>query len=502
MGPGATARPPAEEPAPPDPGRDARGRTWVGLARSTRTRIVSFYVALLFVSAGLAFFAIREVLDLRLDDRVQDDFEQELRELDRLLAIGRDPQTGQPFASLEAVFDVYLSRNVPNDDEGFLALVDGEVHRAALDRLAVDRLPRTVVAEWESLSRSPRGGDVSGQFDSERGEAYYRASPIRFAGDEGAFVVTALPSGERDEIAELQRYGAATTLGVLLVASVFAWLVANRVLAPVRLLTETAGAISQSELTKRVRVDGTDEAAAMARSFNAMLDRLEEVLRSQQQFVQDASHELRNPLTVCRGHLELLGDDPEERRAIMTLVMDELNRMARIVDDLQVLAESEHREFVQREALDAELFMHELVAKAGAIAPRHWQLDQADEGELIADRHRLTQAVMNLAHNAVHHTTIDDTIAMGLALDGDEARLWVRDTGCGISPDEHERIFERFGRGRDARLRYRGSGLGLAIVKAIADAHGGRLEIESAEGEGARFTLVLPRSSGEGENGA
>jgi signal transduction histidine kinase len=232
----------------------------------------------------------------------------------------------------------------------------------------------------------------------------------------------------------------------------------------------------------------------MAHSFNAMLDRLETVFRSQREFVQDASHELRDPLTICRGHLELLGEDPEERREAVAIVLDELDRMGRIVDDLQVLAEAGQPDFLQPDWTDLGMFTDELASKASALAPRDWSLDGAAEGAFFADRHRLTEAVMNLAHNAVQATLEHDTIAIGTSLDGDEARIWVRDTGSGIPASDQERIFDRFTRGRTAHTRYRGGGLGLAIVKAIAEAHGGRVELDSRLGEGSTFTIAVPRS--------
>ena len=142
----------------------------------------------------------------------------------------------------------------------------------------------------------------------------------------------------------------------------------------------------------------------MASTFNAMLDRLETVFKSQREFIQDTSHELRDPLTICRGHLELLGDDPEERRETLALVLDELDRMGGIVNDLQLLAEAEQTDFLRPEEIDLETLTHELAAKARALAPRQWELDDVGDGTLLADRHGLTEAMMNLAHNAVQHT--------------------------------------------------------------------------------------------------
>jgi two-component system, OmpR family, sensor kinase len=215
--------------------------------------------------------------------------------------------------------------------------------------------------------------------------------------------------------------------------------------------------------------------------------------QAQRAFVQDASDALRDPLTICRGHLELLDGDSEGQRRTIGLVLDELDRMARMVNQLQLLAEAEQPDFVQPEPLDLELFTHEVLAQAGTLAPRRWTLDQAAEGFVQADRLRLTEAVMSLAHNAVQHTLEDETVAIGTSLSDAGVRVWVRDTGTGIPASDLKVIFERVARGKGAHLRYRGSGLGLAIVKAIAEAHGGMVELESQLGGGSQFTIVIPR---------
>ena len=352
------------------------------------------------------------------------------------------------------------------------------------------------MADWAALSgpRTGRASSATGRFGSEVGEAHFRAQRVSFRdGSTGAFVVTILPQAEREEIANFQIYGAGATIGLLLIASAFAWLVAGRVLAPVQQLTDTARSISQSDLTRRIEVSGKGDAAEMARTFNAMLDRLETVVQSQREFVRDASHELRDPITICRGHLELAGDDPEEQRVAIALVLDELGRIARIVDELQLLADAEQPDFIRPEWIDLEIFGHELTAKASALAHRAWRLESSAHGMLLADRHRITEAVMNLAHNAVQHTHPDDTIAIGTTLDDREVLIWVRDEGEGVPPGEQSRIFDRFARGADSRSRYRGGGLGLAIVKAIAEAHGGTVTLDSRLGEGSTFTIVIPR---------
>ena len=262
-------------------------------------------------------------------------------------------------------------------------------------------------------------------------------------------------------------------------------------LAPLRVLRDTARSISESDLTRRIPVEGDDELADLARTFNAMLDRLEDAFASQRAFVSDASHELRTPITIVRGHLELLEDDPKERAETIELVTDELDRMGRLVNDLLLLAKAQRPDFLQPEPIDAGEFTRELFAKASALAGRDWRLGEVAGGRIVADRQRLTQAVMNLSENAVNHTSERDAVELGSAIRNGHVRLWVRDTGPGVSEGEREHIFERFARGSEA-TRADGSGLGLAITQAIAEAHNGHVELDSRPGAGARFTVVIP----------
>jgi two-component system, OmpR family, sensor kinase len=481
-----------------------RVRGWLGAARSARTRILIAYVVLLAIALVVAMLGFRQFLLVRMEEEVDNHLRQEVLELGQLLTNGRDPFTGQPFASLEALFDVYFARNVPSREEAFLGFVDDELHRvSSLARFPIDQLPAEALSDWERLASGSPGEEqaATGRIDTALGVAYFRAERIVFGENVGSFVVTILPVEEREAIGNFLTYGGAAALGVLLFASVCAWLIAGRVLEPVRMLTDTARSISQSDLTGRIEVHGTGEAADMAWSFNAMLDRLEAVFQSQREFVQDANHALRDPLTIIRGYIQLMEVDPEERQRAAKLVLDELDRVSEIVDDLKLLAEAEQPGFLRLEWSDLEAFTYELVSKGKAFASRRWVVDHVGEGKFFSDRHRLTEAVMNLAHNAVQHTAEADEIAIGTSSNDGYVRISVRDTGAGISMSDQANIFERFARGADAHLRYSGSGLGLAIVKAVAEAHGGSVDLKSRLGQGSTFTIVLPRDPGEGETG-
>ena len=236
---------------------------------------------------------------------------------------------------------------------------------------------------------------------------------------------------------------------------------------------------------------GNDDVAQLARTFNTMLDRLEVAFLAQREFVDNAGHELRTPITVIRGHLELMGDDPRDREETRALVLDELARMNRMVDDLLVLAKSERPDFLKLEEVNLTELTVEVVAKARGLAERAWRVDETADATIVADGQRLTQALMQLVSNAVRHTADGQRIAVGSKVSNGNAVLWVEDSGSGVAAGDAERIFERFARGNDEG-RTEGAGLGLAIVRSIARAHGGEVRLVGQDGPGARFELELP----------
>jgi two-component system, OmpR family, sensor kinase len=446
-------------------------------------------VVLLVVSEAVALFAQHQVLTARAGERVDDALVQEVEEFRRLVREGRDPLNGgRPFGGdIERIFDVFLARNVPSAGEAFYTFVGGEPYRSTRPA----RIPAALRAELDRLSEvtDTRRRDL----ETEAGRLRYLAIPVVIEGQpSGAFVVTFDLAEEEAEVAGAVRVTAGVSIAVLAIAALVAWFLAGRMLRPVRELTEAARGITESDLTRRIDVRGDDEIARLAHTFNGMLDRLERAFVSQRAFVSDAGHELRTPITIIRGHLELLGDDPREREETIDLVTDELDRMARSVDDLMTLARAERGDFLRLEDIDLDVLTHELMAKATVLASREWQLEHMSAGRIRADRQRLTQAVMNLAHNAVQHTVEGEDIRLGTDLQNGHALLWVSDSGRGIDPTERERIFDRFARAGEGPRRSEGAGLGLSIVRAITRAHGGTVRLESRPGQGARFTLEIP----------
>lgn len=269
---------------------------------------------------------------------------------------------------------------------------------------------------------------------------------------------------------------------------------AGRLLRPIRVLAASARRMGREDLSERIPVTGTDDLADMTRAVNEMLDRIDAAFAVQRQLLDDVSHELRTPLTVVRGHLELMNaEDAEEAGAVRELVLGELDRMNRLVNDLMTLATTDRPKFVAPGPTEIGRLTDDLFDMAVALGPRTWGIAARAEATVDVDAQRVTQAWLQLVANAVKFSEPDTAIAIGSTVDGGELSVWVEDEGIGVSPGDIDRIFDRFEQGSPRAQP--GSGLGLAIVKAIAEAHGGHVTCESVEGQGSTFTIVLPLAS-------
>ncbi len=295
-------------------------------------------------------------------------------------------------------------------------------------------------------------------------------------------------------------------MAAVVVAAMVAWLLAN-VLTKAWLRSVDAAA----ESAHRIGTAGTlrerlfvprdeDEVARLARAFNELLDKLESAHGTQQRFLADASHELRTPLTVLRGEIEvaLRRERPaEEYREVLESSREEIERLARLTENLLSLARSDAGEgLVTRETVDLAALCGRVCESAGAAAEAkriRLAVDAPEPVFVNGDACALERVCLNLVENAIRYSPAGESVMLSAVVEKGEAVLCVSDTGPGIGPEHLPHLFERFYRVDKARSReHGGAGLGLAIVEALVKAHGGSVVVSSAVGRGTTFTIRLP----------
>jgi len=469
------------------------GRRWSRLTvRQRLTYAVGALLTLALIGVGAALFVVESQ---RIERVATETVRQEIDEFGKFGRNAVDPRSGRSFTDPDRMLDAFLERNTPADRELLWAFrVDGSAAFAGprdaglaggdgQDRLRelVDDLPDGGVGKTEAGGRTYA----------------VAVQPVVQGERRAAFVVTYDLSEARGELRDLLvTFALLAALSVIVVANLSARVV-NRLLYPLTALTETAQHINAGDQSGRLRVTGHQDLSELQRAFNDMLDRLEQAVTVQRELLDDAAHELRTPLTVLRGHLEVIdSEDPDDVRATRSLLLDETDRMARLVEDLLLLAKARRPDFIKARPVDVAELTRGFVERAVALADRDWRLDETAEEVITADPQRLTQAVLQLADNAVKHTDDGDEIGIGSRVDGDVLEIWVRDRGPGVDEAVRSRLFERFvtaDAGDD-----RGFGLGLSIVQAIAQGHGGRVLLDDVAA-GATFVISLPIDGTEGE---
>ncbi len=464
-----------------------------------RSRVLATMLAFSAVAMTVAGGTLLLVQQRRLLERVDSGIAADVSQFRSLAAGELGPQDAPPFPDVDSLLEVAVQRQVPAEDQTSLALVNGvprfvpsgerpvqlEFEDALIDLLA--GLPPSEPARIRTV-------------DTAAGPVRYAAVQVTIEGsaDVGTYVVAYALRPGQGALADAGRLYAIVAAISLALVGVVGWVVAGRLLRPLRVLRAAAEDISHTDLSLRIPVTGNDDISELTATVNAMLSRLQAAFDTQQQFLDDAGHELRTPLTVVRGHLEVLDSsktfEVEETRA---LVLDELDRMARLVSDLTMLARSRRPDFTRPGPVDVDHLLATVLEKVSALGDRQWLIEATVHVRLLADQQRLTQALLQLSDNAVKHTAPGDVIALGAALGPRWVSLWVRDSGEGIPPADLGRIFERFGRAATfgSGRGDEGSGLGLAIVSAIAVAHGGEARVASIVGEGSTFAIVLPTSA-------
>lgn len=296
------------------------------------------------------------------------------------------------------------------------------------------------------------------------------------------------------------------SLAATIVITAVAWFLAGAAMRPLARMSATARAIGGTgDLSQRLDPPGTgDEVDQLAATFNAMLDRLEASFQTQRRFVADASHELRTPLTALRGNTEIMrrmvaSGAPEIPALVEGLdeVGDEVDRMTRLVQDLLTLARADVGWQPEMVSVDLAAVAREAGHTIAPLTANHvYRSTIPDDLSVQVQGHadQLKQLVLILLDNAINHTPPGSEITLGLEVVDTEAILNVRDTGPGIAPEHHARIFERFYRTDSARSRSAGgTGLGLSIAHWIATTHAGTITLHSNAGEGTTFEVTIPR---------
>lgn len=370
---------------------------------------------------------------------------------------------------------------------GYVQLVreDGSV---VLPPRQETRLPvgEDVLALARGAAEGPSWSDV------HAGGVHLRV--LAFAYGPGSAVQVARPLEEVD--ASLERLGlflVAIAAGGVAAAALLGLVVAGAALAPVRRLTRAAERVTETRnLAERIEVAGRDELSRLAASFNTMLEALEESTRAQRQLVADASHELRTPLTSLRTNIEVLASDrvlpAAERSRLLADVVEELEEMTTLISELIELARAE------QQALEPEEVRLDLVAEDAIERARRGRPGIAfelfsEESTVMGVADALERAIGNLLDNAAKWSPEGGTVEVTVA----DGTVTVRDHGPGIADEDLPYVFDRFYRAPSAR-GMPGSGLGLAIVRQVAEAHGGSVSAERAEGGGTRMRLRLPPS--------
>jgi signal transduction histidine kinase len=470
-----------------------------------RGRLAAWVAAVVVLTAAVTFVVVYRETGIRLRAEIDHDIAGDAMQLGhtlgqpshqsphQVLAAAQSYTRAQPYSEASAVLFVIVPGvgTASNHPELFGSATPDDNESAA------------VQAQENALGRRlaiPRAGYSTTELPDVGNVRLYEARVN--AGGHVAYVGAGetLSAVSRSQADVARSFALAGALALVL-ALIASYLVGARVSAPLRRLAGVAARVDAGDLQPRMEVEqsSTSEVRVLAEAFNRMLDRLSEAFAAQREFVADASHELRTPLTVMRGQLELLAADENPSRREVTrverLVQAEIAHVSRLVDDLLLLAQSERRDFLRPRPIELSTFIPELWEGLGLTADRDFQIGPVPNATLLADPDRMTQALRNVARNAIEHTAEHDgLVRLEVDLVGDRStRFAVIDDGPGIPPEERDRVFERFHRTDSSRNRSAGgTGLGLAIVRAIVDAHQGTVTARSSRDGGSEIEIVLP----------
>lgn len=470
--------------------------------RSVRAKLVAAILIVAVAVLAGSFFALHQGTgaDLRgrIDDQLQEDLAEfqaspagESRNERELRSRSQDFIANQGYHAESRIFAIQIGDGeavVTNEQE----LIEGEISEGEEedddddDEIAVQN-------GAQGLLDQPRGLRTVDLSDDSRLRVL--TSPILSGSErigtlhvaESLGSVGVAQAGLRDTLVIV----AAIALVVLVVAALW---IATLIARPLKRMAGFAAEIEPEGLDRRLEMhDGPTEVRSLADSFNRMLDRLQRSFEHEREFVADASHELRTPVTVARGELELLRREvgPAEQERVDS-VRRELRRMERLVDEMLTLASADSGTHLRREPVPVADILDDLRRDLPLMGPRDYSVARLG-GLVAADPDRIAQVFRNLVQNAVVHTGEGGSVRVDAVAKGDRVRFEVHDDGPGFAPEEAERLFDRFYRTEGGRERNgAGSGLGLAIAKAIVEAHGGTIWAESDPAGGAAVAFELP----------
>jgi two-component system sensor histidine kinase MprB len=434
--------------------------------RARLTLVAAAAVALAVVAASFAvYFLVRDELMTTLDDSLQTTAAQLAR-----TPVHDFKHLTPPSSKLGGA-------------PGYPQLVDSDGN-AALPRGQNVALPVT-----DRVVDVARNGSGTFLMDAHVNGTHVRVITFPYA--PGVAVEVARPMTEVDRsLGRIENYLILIAGGGIAIAVALGLIVSRAALAPVRRLTTATERVTETgDLSERIDVTGKDELSRLACSFNTMLAALEDSTRLQRQLVADASHELRTPLTSLRTNIEVLASEralpPGERERLLNDVIEQLGEMTTLIAELMELARGEqHR--AEPEEVRLDLVAADAVERARRNRPTVMFDTKLEESIVHGVPSTIERAVANLLDNAAKWSPADGSVEVGVH----DGEVTVRDHGPGIAEEDLPYVFDRFYRAASAR-GLPGSGLGLAIVKQVADAHGGQVLAERAEGGGTRMTLRL-----------
>ena len=466
--------------------------------KSIRSRLTAWYVTLLAII--LILFSV--LLNYFLAKRLHESVDNSLTVSATVVATSATMRLGNsPLPGLNQLFEQFMNQGNLNK---FYRIYDGSGNVGSRSKnISASQFPLSQPAYADALE-----GKNSYETFTVGGQQPIRVitMPILLEGKLINLVqVGTSLEAVQETLRNLKIFLFTAVPSVLILAALFARFMARRALKPISRIIDTAREIGQGqELSKRIPVlKIKDELGQLALTFNEMMNRLENSFAQMRQFSSDASHELRTPLTVLKGQNELILSKqrkPEEYQEVISSNLEEINYMSKVLEDLFVLSKSDENQVnLDYKPVDLRALVEEVCKHAEILAEeKNIKIIIAflEPIEIKGDEVRLRQMVWNVLQNGIKYTQQGGELKISLQNEGDFALLTIQDTGIGIPEEDLPLIFNRFYRVDKARTRDEGgSGLGLSICRQIAEAHKGKIEVESKLGIGTRFKIRLPNSA-------